>query len=186
MATDLELKGVLRGTPKIFSLCVNMRKDDSLFQECIRTFMEVSFRGGAFLSRLEAEMHGVGGEFARRIPTTRRPKSRPRYMSAALVDAYGFRGSDQRVLYFSPFEFFMYWNIQRVPEPSRNDCNGWSVWCEGGQEYHDNHKHDHDFKLIPGKHYKVAESISMRCKHAEVHVPVHIRACIVVCTCNTS
>ena len=153
--TDLEMKGVLRGSVEVDNLCVNLRKDDSLFQECIRTFQEVSLPGGAFLNRLETELHGVGGEFTRRIPPTRRPTARPRYATAPLVDAYGFRGLDQRVLYLSPFEFFMYWEIKRVPEPFRKDCNAWSVWCDGGKEHYDDHKHDENFKLIAGKHYKV-------------------------------
>ena len=154
MVVDLDLKGVLRGMPEVFNLSVNMRRDDSLFQECVRTFMEISFPGGDFLARLEAETNGIGAEFTRRVPTTRRPKSRARYMSAPYVDAYGFRGTDLRVLYLSPFEFFMYWDVQRVPEPYQSNCNGWSVWCEEGRDHYDIHKHDHDFKLIPGKHYK--------------------------------
>ena len=53
----------------------------------------------------------------------------------------------------------MYWDVQRVPEPFRSDCNSWSVWSKEGKEYYDNHKNDYDFKLIPGKHYKVAQSL---------------------------
>ena len=155
MISDLELRGVLRGAPEVYNLSVNMRKEDSLFQECIRTFLEASFPGGAFLAKLEAETHGVGGVLIRRIPPSRGPKSKYRFMSAPQVDAYGFRGQDPQVLYLSPFEFCMYWEIQRVPEPFRKDCNGWSAWSKEGKEYYDNHKHDYDFKLLPGKHYKV-------------------------------
>lgn len=165
MISDLELRGVLRGAPEVYNLSVNMRKDDSLFQECIRTFQEVSFPGGAFLAKLEAESHGVGGELVRRIPKSRGPKSSYRYMSAPHVDAYGFRGQNPQVLYLSPFEFSMYWDIQRVPEPFRKDCNGWSVWSMEGKEYYDNHKHDYDFKLLPDKHYKVTKQ-SLTTSHA--------------------
>ena len=59
----------------------------------------------------------------------------------------------------------MYWDIQRVPEPFRKDCNGWSVWSMEGKEYYDNHKHDYDFKLLPGKHYKVTKQ-SLTTSHA--------------------
>ena len=76
-------------------------------------------------------------------------------MSAPLVDAYGFRGQDPRVLFLCPFEFFMYWEIKRVPEPYRDDCEKWSSWTEEGKEYYDKDKHAYNFKLIPGKHYKV-------------------------------
>ena len=165
MISDLELRGVLRGAPEVYNLSVNMRKEDSLFQECIRTFLEASFPGGAFLAKLEAETHGVGGVLIRRIPPSRGPKSKYRFMSAPQVDAYGFRGQDPQVLYLSPFEFCMYWEIQRVPEPFRKDCNGWSAWSKEGKEYYDNHKHDYDFKLLPGKHYKVTKQSLTIGKH---------------------
>ena len=155
MAKDLELNGVLRGSPEVTNLSVNMTKNDNLFQECIRTFLEASFPGGAFLDRLEAETNGVGGEIVRRIPKSRGPTSKPGYMSAPLVDAYGFRGQDPRVLFLCPFEFFMCWDIQRVPEPYRKDCNDWSTWTQEGLEYYDKNKHAYNLKLIPGKHYKV-------------------------------
>ena len=56
----------------------------------------------------------------------------------------------------------MYWDVQRVPEPSRNECNGWSVWNEEGKEYYDNRKHDYGFKLVPGKHYKAIQHVFNR------------------------
>ena len=78
MALDLELRGILRGAPEIFNLSVNMRKEDSLFQECIRTFMEVSFPSMAFLKRLEAETKGVDIEIIRRVPKSKGPRSKIR------------------------------------------------------------------------------------------------------------
>ena len=155
MAKDLELNGVLRGGPEIYNLSVNTKKHDNLFQECIRTFNEVSFPGGAFLNRLEAETNGVGGEIVRRIPTCKGPTSKRGFMSAPHVDAYGFRGQNPKVLYLCPFEFFMYWDIQRVPEPNRSNCNGKSAWTQEGLEYYEESKHDYNFKFVPGKHYKV-------------------------------
>ena len=133
------------------------------------------------MNRLEAETNGVGGEIVRRIPKSKGPTSKPRYMTAPLVDAYGFRRQNPRVLFLCPFEFFMYWDVQRVPEPYRSNCNGWSVWCEEGRDHYDVHKHDHDFKLIPGKHYKASiferyctgiastRARNNNCRHQHVH-----------------
>ena len=74
MITDLEMKGVLRGAPEVFNLCVNLHESDNLFQECMRTFRTTSFPGGNFLQRLELELDGVGCEcVSMRIPPTRRP-----------------------------------------------------------------------------------------------------------------
>ena len=91
-----------------FNLCVNMRKEDSLFQECIRTFMEVSFPGMAFLDRFEAETKGVDIEIVRRVPKCRGPRSKTQnLMSVPHVDAYGFRGQSPQFLYLYLCEFFM-------------------------------------------------------------------------------
>ena len=125
--------------------------------------MEVSFPGGAFLKKLEAEMHGIGAFFARRIPRTRRPRASAWNVSPPHVDAYGFRGTNEQVLYLSPYEFFMYWDVQRVPEPFRQNCSGWSVWTEEGKDYYEEHKQDYNFKLVPGKHYKADTCSCLHC-----------------------
>ena len=156
MAIDLELKGILRGAPEIFNLSVNMREEDSLFQECIRTFMEVSFPGMAFLNKLESETKDVNMEIVRAVPKTRGPRSRPRKQtSVPYVEAYGYRGQSPEVLYLSPYEFSMHYHIERVPEPFRSYCKNWSVWTKEGEKYYENSKHSNDFMLIPGQHYKV-------------------------------
>ena len=178
MISDLELRGVLRGAPEIFNLSVNMRKEDSLFQECIRTFIEVSFPGKAFLDRLEAEVHGVGSEIVRRVARCRGPRARSQNLrSVPHVDAYGFRGRDPQVLYLSPYEFFMHWEIKRVPEPFRQNCNGWSAWTKEGEEYYSKHKHDNTFKLVPGKHYKVIAHICSSRARARRRARVRARSC---------
>ena len=160
MALDLELRGILRGAPEIFNLSVNMRKEDSMFQECIRTFMEVSFPGMDFLNRLEAETKGAGIDIVRHVPKCRGPRSRTRnFNSAPHVDAYGFRGLNPKVLFLSPYEFSMYYRVVRVPEPFRSNCNKWSAWTEEGEKYYEDNKHSDSFRLIPGTHYKVSADV---------------------------
>ena len=168
MALDLELRGILRGAPEIFNLSVNMRKEDSLFQECIRTFMEVSFPSMDFLKRLEAETKGVDIEIIRRVPKCRAPQSKFRkFKPVPHVDAYGYRGQAPQVLYLSPYEFFMYYQVVRVPEPFQQNCNGWSAWTKEGEEYYKENKHIDKFMLIPGKHYKVT-TIFVEARRAHV------------------
>ena len=140
----------------MLNICVNMRKEDSLFQECLRTFMEVSFLGMAFVDRLEAETKGASIDIVRHVPKCRGPQSRTRNLtSAPHVDAYGFRGPNPKVLFLSPYEFSMYYRVVRVPEPFRSNCNMWSAWTEEGEKYYEDNKHSDSFRLIPGKHYKV-------------------------------
>jgi len=160
MITDLEMKGTLRGAAEVFNLCVNLRSEDSLFQECIRTFMTVAFPGSAFLHRLELELDGVGCErVSTRIPPTRRPAERSKGSTPPIVDIYGFRGQDPRVALLSPFSFLMYWSAEPVLPPHRQDnaCKR-SEWCKDGEEYYEAHKHDpHGCRLRPGFHYRVIE-----------------------------
>ena len=126
------------------------------------------------MGRLEAETNGVGGEIIRRVPKSRGPTSKPGYMSAPFVDAYGFRGQDPRVLFLCPFEFFMYWEVKRVPEPFRQKCSGWSAWTKEGEEYYNERKHNDNFKLVPGKHYKVtAKFVAARHEHVDARVFEH-------------
>ena len=158
MATDLEMKGVLREAQAIFNLCVNLRPDDSLFQECLRTSMTVAFCGNAFLQRLELEMDGVGGDLSLRVPPTRRPGLIARNGSAPMVDAYGFRGCDARLRLLSPFEFFMHWGVEAVLPPSDREAQDHSQWLDGGREFRDAHRHDYPpIKLVPGRHYRVKD-----------------------------
>ena len=130
--------------------------------------MEVSFPGMDFLNRLEAETKGAGIEIVSRVPKYRGPHSKTRSStSVPHVDAYGFRGQSPQVLYLSPYEFFMYYQVVQVPEPFRQNCDGWSVWTKEGEEFYKDNKHNDDLKLIPGKHYKVT-TIFVEARRAHV------------------
>lgn len=159
MITDLEMRGTLRGAAEVFNLCVNLRKEDSLFQESLRTFMTVTFPGGAFLRRLELELDGVGCDsFSQRIPPTRRLAARSKSSKPPMVDVYGFRGKDQRVAMLSPFEFFMYWHAEAVLPPiykEYKDKEDWptieSDWTPDGKKQYESHKNEpYGPKLIAG------------------------------------
>ena len=114
MVTDLEMKGVLRESQASFNLCANLRPEDTLFQECIRTFMTVSLPGSAFMQRLSLELDGVGGDLTLRVPPTKRPGLIARSGQAPIVDVYGFRGPDLRVRLLSPYEFMVHWGTEPV------------------------------------------------------------------------
>ena len=42
-----------------------------------------------------------------------------RVLNFLLQEIYGHRGNDERVYYLSPWEFVMFWEVFRVPLPSR-------------------------------------------------------------------
>ena len=158
MVTDLECNGTLRGAVEGFNLCAFFHEHDSTAQECVRTFMTVSLPGNAFLHRLDTEL-GAAGAFcvSTWIPPTRRPKERSQRAQAPMVDAYGFRGADGRVLYLSPFEFYMYWEVVALLPPERDGPAGRTKWTDEGIKHDDDHRHDYGFRLVPGRDYKVVE-----------------------------
>ena len=59
MITDIEMNGTLRGAVEQYNLSANLRANDVLFAECVRTFATVSVNAQAWLHRLELEMQKV-------------------------------------------------------------------------------------------------------------------------------
>ena len=158
MILDLECKGTLRGAVETFNLAVNLRESDSMFQECMRTFMAVNLPGSSFIYRLETELGADGTDcVSARIPPTRRPSERSKGSEAPVVDAYGFRGLDPRVAYLSPFEFFMYWKAEPLLPPYAQASSGHTMWLNDGEEYYKTQKYSPGFKLTPSVHYGVVE-----------------------------
>ena len=56
MITDTEMNGTLRGAVEEFNLCINLRADDALFAECIRTYPSVHVDAQRWLYRVELEL----------------------------------------------------------------------------------------------------------------------------------
>ena len=56
MLTDFEMNGTLRGAVEEYNLCVNVRRNDVLFAEFIRSFPSVTIDAKQWLHRLEVEL----------------------------------------------------------------------------------------------------------------------------------
>ena len=59
-----------------------------------------------------------------------------------MVDAYGFRGTDERLAHLSfahlsPFEFFMYWGAEALLPPSDPRSGGRSEWTDEGKKIYE-------------------------------------------------
>ena len=54
LITDMEMNSTYRGAVEIFNLCKNLRANDTLFAECIRTFSSCVINGRIWMYRLEA------------------------------------------------------------------------------------------------------------------------------------
>ena len=67
-------------------------------------------------------------------------------------DLYGFRGTDARVYFLSPWEFFMYWEVHKLRPPSDPpQATDKTAWLPGVPHA------GADGKSIPGTHYVVRE-----------------------------
>jgi len=112
MVRDLESKGVLRTTVETTNLAVHDHDFDNLAAECIRTVSSVDFPALMLLKREEAE-RGAPGTDALSTPVTAAgaPFRRRAYLQAPFDLMYGYRGTDARVYYLSPFEMQMHWML---------------------------------------------------------------------------
>ena len=168
--SDLEGRGTMRSAPETCNLNAYLDDKDVLAAEFIRTYMTVVFPGGSFLHRQELEDAAIAPPEA--APQQKRKRTAPLPVSRRInpkcpklqkpdVDIYGYRGTDKRVHYLSPWEFMSLWGaVQLFPPCSQTDkvC---TICLEGGLEYYNAHKHDaQGATLKPGIHYKVLDSIA--------------------------
>ena len=162
MITDIETNGTLRGAVEEFQLCINLRSNDVLFAECIRTFSTVHVDAQRWLHRLEVEtlaMRGLASQTF--VPPTKKPNFRSRGSKAPMLDIYAFRplhGTPFALL--SPFEFHQYWTAEALVAPSVFDKNIRTKWTPAGNLFRKEHRFaDGDEKVLPGVHYQVIEPL---------------------------
>ena len=77
MITDIEMNGTVRGAVELYNLAKNLRRNDALFAECVRTFATRDVDARAWLHRLEMEVQKVETiPYVTQVPTTIRPHVR--------------------------------------------------------------------------------------------------------------
>ena len=110
MAIDLEMNGVYRGAVEQANLSSNLKRNDVLFPECIRTFATRSIDTQVFFHRLNiALQRHVSLQYNVYIPPTHQPRSQSRHVKPQHVDIYGYRPLQNSPFeLFSVFEFYMY------------------------------------------------------------------------------
>ena len=161
MITDIESNGTLRGAVEEFNLCANLRANDVLFAECVRTFSTVSVNAQQWFHRLAVEQERLQEmQVSTVVPPTRKPNARSLRSKAPWVDIYGFRPLDDTPFSrLSPFEFLQYWNGEALAPPWEWNDSGRTEWTDDGALALDNG----DFrsgktKVLPGVHYVVVEN----------------------------
>ena len=91
MITDIEMNGTVRGAVEVYNLARNIRPNDCLFAECIRTFATVDVDARAWLHRLEVELQNLREvAFVTYVPPSVRPHVRSNNCKPEYADMYGF------------------------------------------------------------------------------------------------
>ena len=164
LITDLEMNSTYRGAVEITNLCRHLHPHDTLFAECVRTFGSQSLEGWSWLKRMEnifkkEKAHGPIAQTY--IPPTKKPNKRSAWSAPPFMDVYGLRPQRSPWLLLSPYEFFRYWKVEGVMEPSYYATGkARSVWTTAGDELRRSKKYkDNDAMLIPGTHYHVLEPL---------------------------
>ena len=77
MITDVEMNGTIRGAVEEFNLCSNLRRNDALFAEYIRSFPTVTIDARQWLHRLELEVDAIANvQLSVAVLPTRKPNVR--------------------------------------------------------------------------------------------------------------
>ena len=176
MITDIEMNGTLRGAVEEFNLCANLRANDVLFAECIRTFPTVDMNGQQWLHRLEVELeHTASFSTPVPVPPTRKPHARSLRSKAPWVDLYGFRPLTKLFRDLSPFEFMQHFQGVALAPPAFDEPEGRTKWTPAGAtlwkmpEYKEG-----KIKIMPGKHYHVVEPTDDDDYYAFPTSPAHV------------
>ena len=110
MVTDLEMNGVFRGAVEQFNLASNIKRNDCLFPECIRTFATRSIDSQPFFHRLRIvlERH-LSMQYTVHIPPISQPRARNKNVKPQHVDIYGYRPLQHTPFeLLSVFEFYVF------------------------------------------------------------------------------
>ena len=134
--SDLYGRGAVRSLPEEFNLAVNMIPFGELFAEFLRTYDIVEFRGSAFLHAVEKVLLGLALDrpIGKVLPV-REVGTKDRNASPlSMVACYGWRGTDPRAQYLSPWEFHMGWRPVRLEPPHfyYPDSTRLTKWTDAG------------------------------------------------------
>ena len=114
--TVLEGKGMLRPATEDFLLANRYKAHDELAAEFIRTFRHSFFYGLYFVKRYEALMNNRDTIDVNILL----PKAASDKTMTDQVSLYGFRSTDPRVFFLSPWEFVQWVKPHALEKPQRN------------------------------------------------------------------
>ena len=121
MIVDMEINSTYRGAVEVFNLCCNLRSNDVLFAECIRTFDSRSIDGRSWMYRLEALQQSKGLKqihVETFIPPTKTLNVRTDRSCPNSMDMYVYRPFTHPWKLLSAYEFTMAWRGEPLMIPS--------------------------------------------------------------------
>ena len=153
---DCQHRCMLRTAPEEFNLAANSNDHDVTSAEFIRTYRSENFPGLLLLKRLESEQSNCGKRsMQKQVPVRRGDVGNAPIFIRCFDDIYGYRGTNRKVYYLSPWEFLMYWEVLPLRPPSGDDGGGDTKWtpefAQGGRP--------EGKDCEPGRHYVVDETL---------------------------
>ena len=114
----LEGRGKLRTGAEETNLAANYRKNNESHAEFLTTFTPAMFDGADLISRIEEEVCRRQETSETRLRMKRRRQGEG-HVWYRFSDVYGLRPNSERVLYLSPYEFVMQWEVFPLQPPPR-------------------------------------------------------------------
>ena len=155
---DLEFRGHVRPITEEFNLAANYHKDDVMNAEFYRTFDTQTFLGQRLLELERREIVNVSLRLPKAKPGKKKPGDRF-YVSG--MEAYGYRGTHSSIYYLCPWEFTMFWRVERLlyPEGYERKADIKTQWTEAGLKYKEEKaKNPNAPPYAAGEHYIVIDS----------------------------
>ena len=155
----LEGRGKLQTAAEMCNLASNHRAADESFAEFFTTFVPWHLNCHELLNRLESLKEE--GNTMRHMQFKKRARD-SETVFFNIAEIYGCRPADESLLYLSPFEFTMWWDVCSLEAPpfpediarSKLPKNRLTRWCISSDEL-TRLRSDIAFKPIAGEHYDV-------------------------------
>ena len=160
-------------------MCVNMKSQDILSAQSLRTFRSEAFCGHLLLQRLEtlsrAKRRGAAPCIkVIRIPVNPKASVNRFEDPIPFAECYGYRGNAMQVFYLSPWAFTIQWCIEKLHPPPHYEqmyMTHLTRWTARGQHLYETRTSD-AVEMEPGIDYVLVEESLERGTIAYPDIPV--------------
>ena len=117
--TEFQYRCTSRAASEEVNLSSSWVDHDPTTAELVRTYRSIDLNGQGLLKVLEKVERAIrkGEDIVKIVPTDNKKASGKDIELRHFPDHYGYRGADPRVVYLSPWEFLMLWEVKPLPKP---------------------------------------------------------------------